>query len=62
MPGRAQGRAYGRAQMAGGVLMFSLLWRGKRTPRDRSATTFIPLAYDVYGDITPHTQSAGDLV
>ena len=51
MPGRAQGRAYSGAQLARGVLMFSVLWRGKRTPWDRGGTTFIPPGYDVCENI-----------
>ena len=34
-------------QLAGGVLKFSVLWRGKRTPRDKGATAFILPEYDV---------------
>ena len=40
--------------------MFFDLWRGKRTPQDRGATTFIPPEYDVCGDITPHMPSTGE--
>ena len=40
-------------QLAGGVLKFSILWRGKRTSRDKGATAFIPPEYDICGDITP---------
>ena len=39
-------------QLAGGVLKFSVLWRGKRTPRDKGSTTFIPPEYDICGDVT----------
>ena len=59
MPGRAQGRAYGEAQLAGGALMFSGLRRGKRTPWDRGTT--VP-AYDVYGDVILHIPSAGNSI
>ena len=31
--------------------MVSVFQRGKRTPQDRGATTFIPLEYDVCSDI-----------
>ena len=31
--------------------MFSVFWREIRTPRDRGATAFIPLEYDVCGDV-----------
>ena len=44
-------------QLGGGVLKFSVLWRGKRTPRDRGAATFILLVYDVFGDLAPYTPS-----
>ena len=50
MPGRAWG-GITVAQLAGGVLKFSVLWRGKRTPQDKDATTFIPPVYDVFGDV-----------
>ena len=40
-------------QLAGGVLKFSVLWRGKRTPQDKGTTAFIPPEYDVCGDVTP---------
>ena len=39
-------------QLACGVLKFSVLWRGKRTPRDKGTTAFILLEYDVCGDVT----------
>ena len=44
-------------QLAGGVLKFSVLWRGKRTPSDRGATAFILLVYDIFGDIALHMPS-----
>ena len=44
-------RAYGEAQLAGGVLMVSVFRRGKRTSQDRGTTTFIPSEYDVCGDV-----------
>ena len=62
VPRRARGRAYGQTLLAGGVLMFSVSQRGKRTPQDKGATVFIPLEYDICGDITLHTPSAGDSV
>ena len=62
MPGRAWGRACSEAQLAGGVLVFPVLQRGKRTPQDRGATTFILLEYDIYGDVTPYTPSTRNSV
>ena len=35
-------------KLAGGVLKLTILRRGKRTPQDRGAATFVPLAYDVF--------------
>ena len=49
-------------QLAGGVLKFSVLQRGKRTTQDRGAATFIPPAYDVFSDVSLHTPSTGNLV
>ena len=60
MPGRVQERAYSEAHLAGGVLMFSITQRGKRTLQEGGATTFIPLEYDVCGDITLHAPSTGN--
>ena len=40
-------------ELAGGVLKFSILWRGKRTPWDKGATAFIPLEYDICGEVAP---------
>ena len=62
MPEQAWERAYGEAQLVGGVLMFSISWRGKKTPQERGATTFIPLEDDGCGDITLHMPSTGDSV
>ena len=59
MPGWVQERTYGGAQLAGGVLMFSVSQRGKRTPQEGGATTFIPPEYDVCSDVTLHTPSTG---
>ena len=59
MPRRAWERAYGGAQLASGVLMFSISWRGKRNPWDLGATTFILPQYDVSGDVAPHMPSTG---
>ena len=42
--------------------MFSVLWRGKRTPREKGSTTFISPEYDICGDVTLHMPSTGDLV
>ena len=49
-------------QLAGGVLKFSVLRRGKRTPQDRGTAVFIPPVYDVFGDVAPNTPSTGNLV
>ena len=46
VPGRAQGRLT-VTQLADGVLKYSILQRGKRTPRDRGTIAFIPLEYDI---------------
>ena len=65
VPGQARERAYGGAQLAGGVLMSSILGRGKRTPQEgghNCLTAFIPLEHDICSDITPHTPSTGDSV
>ena len=56
------GESLRRALLPSGVLMFSVLQRGKRTPQDTGATAFIPLKYDVCGDITPHMPSTGNSV
>ena len=40
-------------QLAGGILKFSVLQRGKRTPWDKGATAFILPEYDVCSDVTP---------
>ena len=39
--------------------MFSVFWRGKRTPQDRDATAFILLEYDVFGDVTLYRHLPG---
>ena len=49
-------------QLAGRVLKFSVLWRGKRTPQDRGATAFILPVYDVFGDVALYMPSTGNLV
>ena len=49
-------------QLAGGVLKFSVLLRGKRTPQNKDATAFIPPEYDICGDITPHMPSTRNSV
>ena len=49
-------------QLAGGVLKFSILRRGKRTPWNKGVTTFIPPEYDICSDITPHMSSTRNLV
>ena len=36
--------------LASGVFKYSSNQRNKMTPRDKGATTFIPLDYDVCGD------------
>ena len=61
VPRRAQGGNM-VTQLAGGVLKFSVLQKGKRTPRDKGTTAFIPPEYDVCGDVTLHTSSTGNLV
>ena len=62
MPGRAWGRAYGRTQLTGGVLILSISWRGKRTHWEKGTTAFILPEYDIYGDVTLHMPSTGNLV
>ena len=49
-------------ELAGGVLMFSVLQRGKRTPREGGTTAFILPEYDACGNITLHVPSTRDLV
>ena len=46
-------------QLAGGVLKFSILQRGKRTPWDRGAAAFILPVYDIFGDVALNTPSSG---
>ena len=58
----AQEKAYSRALLAGGVLMFSVSWKGKKPPQEKGATTFILLDYDAYSDVTPYMPSTGNLV
>ena len=61
----AQERARGGimvAQLAGGVLKFFVLRRGKRTLWDKGATAFILPEYDVCGDVTPHMPSSRNSV
>ena len=61
MPGRAWGRIT-VTQLANGVLKFSGIQSGKRTPRDEDAAVFIPLVYDIYGDVSPYVPSTGNSV
>ena len=49
-------------QLAGGVLKFSVLQRGKRTAWYRGTAAFIPPVYDVFGDIAPNMPSTGNSV
>ena len=51
--GQAWERAYSGAHLAGGGLMFSITWRGKRTPWEEDATAFILPDYDICSDVTP---------
>ena len=49
-------------QLAGGVLKFSVLRRGKRTPQEWGTATFIPSVYDVFGDVAPNMPSTRNSV
>ena len=49
-------------QLAGGVLKFSVLQRGKMTLRDRGTAAFILPVYDVFGDVAPNMPSTGNSV
>ena len=49
-------------QLAGGVLKFSVLWRGKRTPLHRGAAAFISLVYDIFGEVALNMKSTRNSV
>ena len=61
VPRRARGRTM-VTQLANGVLKFSRIWRGKRTPRDEGAATFILLVNDIFSDISPYAPSTRNSV